>query len=61
MSSASKDGDYFWWLVRGIPFFKKEISLSGLGRTDKQNIKKTEIELKAKKKAEESDRLKSAF
>jgi PAS domain S-box-containing protein len=59
-----KDGDYFWWLVRGIPILdKKGNIIKWFGTcTDIQNIKETEIELlKAKEKAEESDRLKSAF
>jgi PAS domain S-box-containing protein len=60
----NKDGDYFWWLVRGIPILdKKGNIIKWFGTcTDIQNIKETEIELlKAKEKAEESDRLKSAF
>ena len=59
-----KDGDYFWWLIRAVPIFdKKGNVIKWFGTcTDIQNIKETEIELlKAKEKAEESDRLKSAF
>jgi len=59
-----KDGDYFWWLIRGIPISDKDGNIvKWFGTcTDIQNIKKTEAELKfAKEKAEEADRLKSAF
>lgn len=59
-----KDGDYFWWLVRGVPVFDKKGNIvKWFGTcTDIQDIKEKEIELvKAKEKAEESDQLKSAF
>jgi PAS domain S-box-containing protein len=59
-----KDGDYFWWLVRGVPVFDKKGNIvKWFGTcTDIHDIKEKEIELvKAKEKAEESDQLKSAF
>jgi PAS domain S-box-containing protein len=59
-----KDGEYFWWLVRGVPVLdKKGNIIKWFGTcTDIHNFKETEIELfKAKEKAEEADRLKSAF
>ena len=59
-----KGGEYFWWLVRGVPIFdEKGKIIKWFGTcTDIQNIKETEIELlKEKHHAEESDRLKSAF
>ncbi|WP_159517772.1 PAS domain-containing hybrid sensor histidine kinase/response regulator [Sunxiuqinia indica] len=59
-----KDGEYFWWLVRGVPIFdeKGDIAKWFGTCTDIQSIKDSEKELlQAKEKAEESTRLKSAF
>ncbi|WP_321288788.1 PAS domain-containing protein [uncultured Sunxiuqinia sp.] len=59
-----KDGEYFWWLVRGVPILdEKGDIVKWFGTcTDIQSIKDSEKELlQAKEKAEESTRLKSAF
>jgi len=58
------DGEYKWWLVRGVPVMdKKGIILKWFGTcTDIDELKNSEETLKiAKDRAEESDRLKSAF
>jgi len=58
------DGDYRWWLVRGIPLIDVNGKiLKWFGTcTDIEDIKQVEYELKkAKEKAEESDHLKTSF
>jgi signal transduction histidine kinase len=61
MPNASKNGAYFWWLVRAVPALDKNV-IKWFGTcTDIQNIKETGIELLKLKNTEESDRLKSAF
>ena len=58
------DGEYAWWLIRGVPMFDADGTvLKWFGTcTDIREMKSAEAELiKAKEHAEESDRLKSVF
>ena len=58
------DGEYKWWLVRGIPVFDEQREVvKWFGTcTDIDELKRAEVELTiAKEHAEESDHLKSAF
>jgi PAS domain S-box-containing protein len=58
------DGEYYWWLVRGVPLINESGEIiKWFGTcTDIEDIMQTEETLrKAKEHAEESDRLKSAF
>lgn len=58
-----KDGSYRWWLVRGVPIIKNGEIIKWFGTcTDIHDIKQTNRALSiAKEKAEEADRLKTAF
>jgi PAS domain S-box-containing protein len=58
------DGEYKWWLVRGVPIMDADgVVLKWFGTcTDINELKNSEENLqKAKERAEEADRLKSAF
>jgi hypothetical protein len=46
MPNASKNGAYFWWLVRAVPALDKNV-IKWFGTcTDIQNIKETGIRIK---------------